>query len=201
MKKHIIITKLFEFGGSNAHLKTLISYFGKENVILILEDKNQLLFLKNIDVRNDVKVEVKPGLHRFAHLNYSSTLSNIKEFLYVLNSILSMLFISIKYRFADITICVVEPEKYLYLFWLPFIKVVYILHTTPGKKYTSFTSFTCNNTLGKRKKIITVSNANRNLICQNWSISSKKKPFVYVIYNCIIERELIDTGLEKKGKR
>jgi glycosyltransferase involved in cell wall biosynthesis len=98
--------------------------------------------------------------------------------------------LSIKHGLADVTICVVEPEKYLYLLWIPFIKVIYILHSSPAKKHTPFTSLTCNVTIGKRKKIITVSDSNKNLICQNWGITIKKRPFVHVIYNCIIENEL-----------
>lgn len=201
MKKHIVIAKLFEFGGSNSHLKTVIKYFGKENMILILDDKNQVPFLKNIAGSNDLRVIIKPRLHKFAHLAYPSALSNIKEFFDVLRSILSILFLSIKHGLADVTICVVEPEKYIYLLWLPFIKVVYILHSSPEKKYTHFTSFTCNIMIGKRKRIITVSNSNKNLIYQNWSIRTKKKPFVHVIYNCIIENELNITHSAKNNRQ
>jgi glycosyltransferase involved in cell wall biosynthesis len=116
--------------------------------------------------------------------------TNLKELLQIIRSILIIQILSIKYGFADITVCAVAPEKHLYLLWMPFSKVIYILHTTPDKKYTSFTSYTCNVTLGKRKKMITVSNSNKDLICENWNISDKKKPLIYVIYNCVIENEL-----------
>lgn len=184
-RKHVIITKLFEFGGSNTHLKTLINYFGKQNVILILEDTNQLLYLKSIEP--NLLVKIKPNLHSYAHLNYPSILSNLKELVFILKSILDILFLSIKHDFADVTISAVEPEKHLYFLWLPYIKVTYILHSTPSIKYTSFTAFTCNSKLGNQKKIITVSNSNKKLICENWDLSDKKKPFINVIYNTIIE--------------
>ena len=201
MRKHIIITKLFEFGGSNTHLKTLIKYFGEDNIILLLEDESQLSYLKNIDAQG-IHVKINAKLCAYAHLRYRFT-TNVKEFISIIRSILAIQFLSLKYGFADITINTVEPEKYLYLLWVPFSKVVYILHTTPNKKYTSFTSFTCRVKLGKRKKIITVSNSNKNLICENWNIPDNKRPFVCVIYNCIVEKELNNknTYREKNNKQ
>ena len=196
MQKHIIITKLFEFGGSNTHLETLIKYFGKENVVLILEDKTQLQYLNRIDGANNIHVEVKSNLYPHAHLRYRFT-TNVKELFRIFRSILTIQILSIQHGFADITICAVEPEKHLYLFWLPFSKVIYILHTVPNKKYTSITSYTCNLFLGKRKQIVTVSNSNKNLICVNWDISCRKKRHISVIYNCIIENEL---NVEQKTK-
>lgn len=199
MKKHIIITKLFEFGGSNEHLKAMIKYFGKENVILLLEDERQLSYLKNIEGTDNIKTKIKSNIYPYAHLRYRFT-TNIKEVYNILRSILAIQILSLKYGFADVTISSVEPEKYLYLLWLPFCKVIYILHTSPDKKYTAFTSYTCNSRLGERKKVITVSNSNKNLICENWDISSKKRPFIYVIYNCIIESELNDTPRQSEKK-
>ncbi|MHB8206954.1 glycosyltransferase family 4 protein [Mucilaginibacter sp.] len=189
MKKHIIIVDLFEFGGINSHLKTLIKYFGKSNVILVLKNKDQLSYLKNIDGAEGIQVTINSGLYPYAHLSYRFT-TNIKELLQIIRSIIAIHCLSIKNGFADISISSVDPEKYLYLLWIPFAKVVYILHSTPDKRYSWFTTFTCNFTLGKRKKIITVSIANKNLICENWLISDRKKGLVDVIYNCVLGSEL-----------
>jgi len=189
LKKHIVLAKLFEFGGSNSHLKVLIKYFGKENMVLVLEDNSQVQYLKNIDGADGIPIKINSTLHQYAHLRYRFT-TNLKELFQIIKSIFTMQILSIKYGFADITICTVDPEKYLYFLWIPFSKAVYILHSAPGKEHTPFTSYTCNMTLGNRKKIISVSNANKNLICTNWSISNKKRSFVYVVPNCIIESEL-----------
>jgi glycosyltransferase involved in cell wall biosynthesis len=190
-RKHIIITKLFEFGGSNTHLKTLIKYFGEKDVILLLEDQSQLNYLETLGFSSELKVKITSNLLGYAHLRYRFT-TNIKEFLHIIRSIIAIQILSIRYGFADITISEVEPEKHLYLLWIPFSKIRYILHTTPNRRYTSFTSFTCNSVLSKRKRIITVSNSNKLLICENWDISNKKKMFVEVIYNCIIESKSND---------
>jgi glycosyltransferase involved in cell wall biosynthesis len=107
----------------------------------------------------------------------------------MLKSILAIQLLSIKYNFADVTICAVEPEKHLYFLWIPLSKVYYILHTTPNKQYTSFTSYTCNSKLSNRKMIITVSHSNKSLISGNWEISKEKQQFIRVIYNCILEQE------------
>jgi glycosyltransferase involved in cell wall biosynthesis len=188
MSKHIIITKLFEFGGSNTHLKALIKYFGEENVVLLLEDQNQLGYLETLGFSSDLKVKITSKLLAYAHLRYRFT-TNIKEIFHIVRSIIAIQILSIRYGFADITISEVEPEKHLYLLWLPLSKVTYILHTTPNKKYTPFTSYTCNATLGKRRRILTVSNSNRDLICENWEVSPTKAPFISVVYNCLIEGE------------
>ena len=186
--KHIIITKLFEFSGSNTHLKALIKFFGPENVVLILEDPGQLQYLKNIDDTNHLDYKIKPNLYAYAHLRYKWT-TNIKELFFILKSILAIQLLSIKYNFADVTICAVEPEKHLYFLWIPLSRVYYILHTTPNKQYTSFTSYTCNSKLSSRKGIITVSNSNKSIISKNWEIAKDKQQFIRVVYNCIIEEE------------
>ena len=185
VNKQIIIAKLFEFGGSNSHLKTIIKYFGAENVILILDDTEQAKYLSQIDISNSLQVKIVSRLRAYAHLIYPSQLSNIKEFLGLLTSLSTVLFLCVKNRSSSLTISVVEPEKYLYLLWLPFIRVTYIVHTTPQRKYTAFTSYTCNSVLGRKKQLITVSKSNKELICENWDICGQKRGFVKVIYNCI----------------
>lgn len=198
-RKHIILAKLFEFGGSNTHLGTMITYFGGENVILVLEDPGQRIFLKNITGGERVKVLILPGLHKFAHLAYPAVLTNLRELLKVLLSLLKVAGLIIRYRAAGLSVCVVEPEKFLYLFWVPFAKVFYILHTAPHKKHTAFTSVTGNVRLGKSKKIITVSEANKKLICDNWDISGRKQVFISVVYNCVTEAQLANGPVHKEA--
>lgn len=194
MRKHVIITKLFDSGGSNTHFQTLVNYFGKENVILVLENNKQLVHLNNIIDGNLFKTKVLPRLHRIAHLNNLFT-TNIKELFLIIDSIITILILSIKNGFADITISAVEPEKHLYLLWLPFIKVTYILHSEPQLAMTKFTTFTCDCKLSKQKVIVTVSNFMQQAIYKQWRINHKKIKFVNVIYNCIVE-----TDFEKKLK-
>ncbi|QEM11414.1 glycosyltransferase family 4 protein [Mucilaginibacter rubeus] len=184
--KHIIVTKLFEFSGSNTHLKALISFFGPQNVLLILEDEGQVKFLEKVDESGLVRYKIKTNLCGYAHLQYRWT-TNLKEAFRLLKSVFYIQLLSFRHGLADITVCAVEPEKHLYFFWAPFCKVYYILHTTPNKRYTSFTSYTCNRKLGKRKKIITVSQSNKSLISKNWEITEKKQTCVNVVYNCVTE--------------
>ncbi|WP_428328421.1 glycosyltransferase family 4 protein [Mucilaginibacter sp.] len=200
MRKQIILTKLFEFGGSNSHLKMLIKYFGDQNIILVLEDQNQLQYLKNIGEENTIKIKILSGLHKYAHLAYPSVLSNLKEFLKVCRSVTSIFILCLKNNFAGVTINVVEPEKYLYLLWLPFIRVNYIVHTTPQNRFTFFTTYTCNARLGKKKKLITVSKNNKALLCEKWDIATHKQSFVKVIYNCITETETLTAPADLMDK-
>ncbi|NEU06806.1 glycosyltransferase family 4 protein [Flavihumibacter sp. R14] len=191
-KKHIIITKLFEFGGSNAHLKALVSYFGENNIILILENKEELIHLKNTGCENIFRVLIFRNLHSYAHLSYLPT-TNVKESLFIAWSILRILFLSLKNGLASVTISAVEPEKHLYFLWIPFAHVTYILHSTPLKKYTWFTSFTANFKLSKKKRIVTVSQSNKALIINNWNIIDSKQEHVHVVHNCSMNTRLNDS--------
>ena len=129
-------------------------------------------------------VRVMPGLHAYAHLKYRFT-TNIREALLIVKSLMSICLLSLKNGLADVTISAVEPERNIYLFWLPFIKVIYILHSEPHQAMTPFTTFTCKNRLSKRNKIVTVSNSMKTIIIAQWKINQKKAGFVVVIYNCI----------------
>jgi glycosyltransferase involved in cell wall biosynthesis len=186
LKKQLILVQLFEFGGINTHLKSLIAYFGKNNLLLILEDENQMELFSKLDGFGGVQAIVAPALHPYAHLNYSSTASNIKELFRIGRSIYRMLAILIRYKAGGLTISAAEPEKFLYFLWLPFIQVNYIIHTVPQKKFTSFTAYTCNRRLNLRKHITTVSAHNKELIWTNWEISKPKHQFIQVIYNCVL---------------
>ncbi len=181
--KQLVIARTFEFGGSNSHLRTLIRYLGPANIILVLENQDQYNLLKNIVDPASLTVLIRTRLHQYAHLNYRFT-TNIKELFGIIRSIFSIRFLIFKYRCSGITISCVEPEKYLYLLWLPFTRVFYILHTAPGKTLSPFTPYTCKVNLAEKKRIITVSHANKKLISEKWGIPAIKKEFVEVVYNC-----------------
>lgn len=187
MRKEAIICKLFEFGGTNAHLKTLLHYLGPDQAILIVEEESELKYLNNIRGPGNVQAVVLKGLHPYAHLSYSSNLSNAKEAFNILRSLIRILFFCIRHHTSGLTISTAEPEKYLYLFWIPFIRVRYVVHSTPQHRFTYFTSLTCNRRLSNRKLIITVSKANKQALCEAWRIKEAKARFVTVIYNCVAE--------------
>ncbi|HEY9195649.1 MAG TPA: glycosyltransferase family 4 protein [Mucilaginibacter sp.] len=201
MKKHIILTQLFETGGSNSHLKVLLKYFKKEQVILAIENGNELNYLKEIDPGSAIGNKVLTGLHQYACLTYKLS-TNIRELLNIIVSLVRFLLLSIKNGFADITISAVAPEKHLYVLWLPFVRVTYILHTLPQGRLTPFTSFTCNYRLGKKKKIVVVSNAMNKLLCNKWSIADKKQPYVVTIYNTLLnENSTTDHPVRELSKK
>ncbi|TSD65879.1 glycosyltransferase [Inquilinus sp. KBS0705] len=194
MKKHIILTELFETGGSNSHLKVLIQYFKSGSVILALADKDQLPYLQNIHSGDNLNLKILPGLHQFACLTYRLS-TNIREGMLIAYSITRLLFLSIKNGFADITISAVAPEKHLYLFWIPFIKVTYILHTLPSGTISPFTTYTCNVRLGKQKKIIAVSDAMNKLLCKEWAIDTDKQAYVVTIHNTLLHQDVGDDNV------
>jgi glycosyltransferase involved in cell wall biosynthesis len=185
-KKHIILIRLSEFGGSNTHLKALIKYFGEDNIILVLETEEERRYLKNITAGEDIKTKIRPRLHKYACLE-NNFFSNFKELIKIIYSITAIKWLSLRYGGASVNISAIEPEKYLYLLWTPWCRFFYILHTTAGARYSASTTSTCNRMLSKRKMIITVSRANRQFICKNWGLSEKKEGFVKVVYNCLAD--------------
>jgi glycosyltransferase involved in cell wall biosynthesis len=185
-KRHIVIAKLFDSGGMNTHFATLSHYLGAESMIVILESEEQRDFLQQISPAEFRAVYVIPALHHFAHLEYRLT-TNVKEAFLVLRSMARILGLSLANGIADITISAAEPEKYLYFLWLPFLRVIYILHSEPKILMSRFTRFTCNRRLGRRKRLITVSDSMKRAICTAWQLAAGKKNFISVIHNCILE--------------
>lgn len=173
---------------------------GSENVLLILENNEQLTHLNQVVRKDFYKIKVMK-LHAHAHLNYFFS-TNIKELFYVLKSLALTWYLCLRYKAADLTISSIEPEKYLYLFWLPFMRVKYILHTEPEPAMSSFTVYTCNRMLSKKKLIVTVSRSMKEVICRNWGIHQVYQNRVVVIYNCVASSEFQKPAIpaEQHGK-
>ncbi|AZI25852.1 glycosyltransferase [Pedobacter sp. G11] len=199
MKKHLIFTKLFDTGGSNSSLRSLVKVLGAENVLLIVEDSNEISFIDDIDPSGRLQTKVFKNLHGYAHLEYR-LISNVKEFLKILWSLIRVIFLCARWRTSTITVSSVEPEKFLYFFWLPFLRVNYTLHTVPERKYTAFTSSTCNFRLGNQKKIIVVSHFMKNTIIKAWDIKKQREQSIIVIYNCIDKLPVIKTPYYNKER-
>lgn len=196
-KRHIVIAKLFDSGGMNTHFSILIHYLNAEKVILILESEQQREFLKETGLTNFRSVHVIPNLHSYAHLEYRPT-TNIKEALLIVRSLTLIFWLSMINGLACITISAAEPEKYLYLFWLPFLRVVYILHSEPIQLMSRFTRFTCNTCLGRKKYVVTVSNSMKRAICAVWHLAQGKNRFVAVVHNCLLKDSGLDTGQKER---
>ncbi len=185
----MVIAKLFESGGSNAHFKTLIAYLGAENMILVLENSDELTYLQNITSSSFYKIKVMPRLAGYVELHHLAT-TNVRKLAHLAWSIFSFFVWCVFYRFPTVTVSVVEPEKHLWLFLLPFIKVNYILHTEPACIMNMSTAFICNSRLNNLKTITTVSQSMKRAITKNWLIEEKQWPFIHLVYNCIIEPDL-----------
>lgn len=182
MKKQIIITKLFETGGSNSSLKTMLNYWGREKVLIIVESEAECKLIDKIDA-DGVAIKVIKNLHGTARLEYRLS-TNVKEIILIIRSILICFALSAINGFPGITISAVEPERHIYLFWMPFLKVRYFLHSTPSQA-CRFTIDTCKKRLGKRKNIIAVSHFLKETINKQWQLSTSKNRHVHVVYNSL----------------
>lgn len=186
------MARILEFGGNNAYLKTLVRYFGKENVLLVLKRKEELSYINRIDPEGKIEVVYLPGLRDSVNFKKNAFRNNFKELYYLLNIFRRIFFLSAKYGFGSLTISAIDPEKYLYFLWMPFLKVNYVLHSEPLLPADHFTRATCNARLSKRKKIITVSKANKKCILAQWKIKESRSAFVFVVYNCVNDERYHD---------
>lgn len=153
-------------------------------MVLILENEAEKAYISKL-TNATLNVKVISTLHAYAHLNYKFT-TNVKEFFLIIRSLWICFWLSLRNNFADITISAVEPERHLYLLWLPFIRVNYILHTVPNTAFSWITTFTCNKKLGDRKKIIAVSAFIKSVVTHNWKIIPKLQQAIPVIHNCLV---------------
>lgn len=202
MKKQIIITRILEFGGSNSYLRSLIQYFGKENVVIVLKKEEEIRFAGKIDPTGSLSVKFIPGLREFVQFKKYAFIHNLKEVYYALKSFYRIFKLSAGNGFARVSVSVIDPESYLYLFWCPFIDVKYILHTKPGIIRNSCTVSTCNIRLGPNREIITVSQSNKESVITQWKISKQKEQYVKVVYNCVVvnEKKVSDVLLFPGGR-
>lgn len=185
VRKQLIITKVLEFGGSNAYLKLLIDYFGENNIVFLLYNKESVDNLKKIDPHQLLTFIFLPNIKDCVNLRRKDFLYSLKEIVSVIKSLTIISFFFIKYRCSTLTISSIDPESHLVFFWLPFIKINYILHTYPYETKNYVTKLTCDFRLNSKKRIITVSNSNRDSIIENWKIKDHKKEFVNVVYNSL----------------
>ena len=194
MKKQIIMARVLEFGGNNTYLKTLIRYFGEENIILLIKRKEEQIYVSRIDPAGKIQVIYLPGLRVSVNFKKNALWYNLKELYYLLNIFRRIVLLSAKNGFAGLTISAIDPEQYLYFLWMPFIKLTYVLHSEPLTPANHFTTLTCNTKLSRRKRIITVSKANKSCIVAQWKIMERKAAFVEVVYNCVNKNTQNDRG-------
>jgi glycosyltransferase involved in cell wall biosynthesis len=191
MKKHLVITAIPEFAGTNAALKNLVEYLGKDRVLFVLDSLDSLKNIKVIDPEGNIPAIIVRNLHSIAVFRKGKFIYNIKELLLVIKSLLTIYFICIINGVTSVTIPSVRPEWYLYLFWLPGITVHYILHSEPlALSKDTFSTFTCNKLLGERKIITTVSQANKESIIKMWGLNLISANKIKVTYNCLSEQPL-----------
>ena len=151
--------------------------------MIILKTEEEQIYLKNLQL-GPANVLIKILIiHEYTRFSKGSLASNFLEGARMLKSLPTIYNLCLKNKFATITISEVDPEKYFYLMWLPFIRVVYVLHSEPDELASSFTRFSANFLLGRRKKIITVSKSNRDKLIRNWKISKRAAKYVHMIYN------------------
>jgi glycosyltransferase involved in cell wall biosynthesis len=201
MKKHLVITAIPEFAGTNAALKNLVEYLGKESLLFVLDGVESLTNMKVIDPGRTIPVTIVTNLHRIATFRKGKFIFNLKEFVLVFRSLLRIYFLCIRNGTSSVTIPCVRPEWYLYLLWLPGIMVHYIVHSEPlVSSDNTFTAFTCNNVLGKNKVITTVSHANKQAIIKMWGVSRENMNKIKVTYNCLSDKTE-KSGLRKENSR
>jgi glycosyltransferase involved in cell wall biosynthesis len=180
---NLIITRVLKYGGSNDYLTTLINYLGRDNVILILFEKNDIDYLKNNVQFQSLKYYFIPIPTR-VDIRFTLRKKNLIDIYKYLFVYIKLIFICNVNSINKIFISVISQSSFLYFFTYPFISLFYVFHSEPKyldaySKYLRIEKY-----LTIKKQIITVSNSNKLLIIDRWKICENLN-FINVVYNPI----------------
>ncbi|HEV7330146.1 MAG TPA: glycosyltransferase family 4 protein [Flavisolibacter sp.] len=182
----ILLADFAEYGGTRTYFEQLCQYLKEKDqvvICLIANKQKNAAFLDLINIYG-FKFELIPDKEYI--IDYTGKWS-LKLYFYFLNKLLSdfNLFIAFcrKYKTSTFLISTGEPEKWLYLLWLPVNNILYILHTLPSKNIGSIGGFTLQKRLSLRKRIITVSNFSQKKLLHYWNLYGFHEQYVKVIHN------------------
>jgi glycosyltransferase involved in cell wall biosynthesis len=189
------------YGGTRTYFEQFCHFLKGKNktvICIICEKQKDVAFL---NLMNEVRFEYEVIPDKEYVIDYSGIWS-LKMYSYYLSRLLSdlNLFISYcrKYKTGSFFISSGEPEKWLYLLWLPVNKMFYILHTLPYRNIGSIGKQTLHKRLSKNKMLLTVSEFAKESILFHWKIDQKKKQYIECVPN-FFEKKIKDETVEKEG--
>ena len=181
MSKILLIPDFSPYGGTYTYFKDLINfyYLQKYEVVLLLRKSQLNEEIIKLIKKYDFKYLLFPIKHKFFIKLRSKFLF---ESLYNFFILIPFYF---KIKPDLVVVSTGTPGNLLSLIFLP-SKFIYVLHTYPIKsKHIFLIKLFLISNLGKRKRILTVSEFAKKEIIKVWGLSRKNK-YINVIYNTII---------------
>lgn len=182
----IVLADFAEYGGTRTYFEQLCRFLKDNNqkvICLVSEKQKDNAFLEFIN-KLDLEFEIIPDKQYV--IEYSGVWS-LKIYLHYFGKLLSdlNLFINycIKHKANSFFISTGEPEKWLFLFWLPVTKMFYVLHTLAHRNIGSIGKYTLQKMLSSRKKLVTVSHFSEKTMTFYWKLTEAQLQYVSVIYN------------------
>ncbi len=184
---HIIILADFTaYGGTRTYFEQLCHFLkqcNKKVTCFITQrqlDPPLLQLIKQLGFNYEIIVDEDYVIESAGKWSIRSIASYASKLVNKLNYFIKLF---TKYKAHTLFISTAEPEKWLWLFWLPLHKCIYVIHTLPHRNIGSIGDYTLQKNLGKRHSIVTVSNYAKEAICAYWKIPVIDQIFVKVIAN------------------
>jgi len=185
--KILLIPEFSSYGGTYTYFKDLINFYYslKYEVVVLLNEEQLNQEVIELISKLDYKFFILPKRKK----NYEKLRPK-----FLFNSLFNFVNLIPFYCKIKPDIIVVStgtPGNFLSLIFLP-SKFLYVLHTYPIKsKHLFFIKLFLRLNLGKRKRILTVSEFSKKEIVKIWGLSKKEK-YINVIYNTTINNKKSD---------
>lgn len=185
----IVLADFGSYGGTRTYFDQLCRFLHDKNkkvICLVCERQKDVAFvemMKNLDFQYE---EIPDRAYLLDHNGKFP----IKLALLYLNKIVTELNLFIlycnKYKTSSFYISTGEPEKWIYLFWLPVNRMVYVLHTLPYRCIGKIGKMTLSKKLCRNKCLITVSEFAKESIVRNWEMDLQQKELIHVVPNFFV---------------
>jgi len=182
----IVLADFDTYGGTRTYFEQICRFLNDKNrrVICLVSERQkdgaflelmqQLSFQYHVIPDKNGIVEHTEGWSWKLKAFYLRTLVNDLNFFFS---------IFLKYNLNTLIISSGEAEKYLYLYWLPLKKLIYVLHTLPHRNIGKIGSYTLRKNLGRDKSIVAVSEFAKRSILKQWQIIPIDQQYVHTVSN------------------
>lgn len=182
----IILADFTAYGGTRTYFEQVCHFLKQRNkkvTCFITQkqiDQPLLQLLKQLEFEYEIIIDEDYVIEYAGKWSIRSIASYVSKVVNKLNYFFELF---IKYKSHTLFISTAEPEKWLWLFWLPLHKCVYVIHTLPHRSIGSIGNYSLHKNLDKSNLIVTVSNYAKDAICAYWKIPVIDQIFVKVIAN------------------
>lgn len=182
--KVILVPEFALEGGALTYFRYVTDYFEAKNLSyqLVLSAEQKEFVERNIKLRNCTAILIGPTVWRPNFIKKNGLTRNLELLINQLQELLFFSKLNAKFRPAYFYFSVTNPEHYLFEFCLH-SNIFYVCHTSPADKMDALKQKILNSQLSNKKKIIAVSDFERNEMILSWQVKKSKIKYITVVHN------------------